>query len=97
MWKMWWNIWSTNIIWSCKFFHGFLAQAEPEEILGFLEKLKKDSEAIYSNIMEIAIYSEGKISYSELWNMSPYERNIFVKVLNNYQKKKNGQQGTEEL
>ena len=47
--------------------------------------------------MEIAIYSEGKISYSELWNMSPYERNIFVKVLNNYQKKKNGQQGTEDL
>ncbi|MDA9843139.1 hypothetical protein N9C44_01555 [bacterium] len=47
--------------------------------------------------MEIVIYSEGTISYNELWNMSSYERTRFVKILNNYQKKKNGQQGTEDL
>ena len=43
------------------------------------------------------VYSEGKISYNEVWAMSNKERNRFVKVLNNYIKKKNGQQGTEDL
>ena len=47
--------------------------------------------------MEVLIYSEGKISYSELWLMSSFERNLFVKTLNNFIKKKNGQQGTEDL
>jgi hypothetical protein len=47
--------------------------------------------------MEMVIYSEGKISYGEVWLMSPMERNKFIKVLNNYVKKKNGKQGTEDL
>jgi|TARA_R110001592_G_scaffold45036_1_gene144190 hypothetical protein len=47
--------------------------------------------------MEIVIYSEGKISYSEVWLMSGSERIAFTKILNNYIKKKNGQQGTEDM
>ncbi len=47
--------------------------------------------------METLVYSEGKISYSELWEMSQYERNLFVKTLNNYFKKKAGGQGVEDL
>lgn len=47
--------------------------------------------------METLIYAEGKISYTELWHMSGYERNLFVKSLNNYFKKKQGQSGTEDL
>ena len=47
--------------------------------------------------MEIVIYSEGKVSYSEVWLMSPQERISFTKVLNNFLKEKNGQQGTEDL
>ena len=47
--------------------------------------------------MEMVIYSEGKISYGEVWSMSPMERNKFITVLNNYVQKKNGKQGTEDL
>jgi len=47
--------------------------------------------------MEMVIYSEGKISYSEAWTLSYEERVLFMKTLNNFIKKKNGQQGTEEL
>jgi hypothetical protein len=47
--------------------------------------------------METLIYSEGKVTYAELWGMSPYERNMYVKTLNNYFKKKNNQSGTEDL
>jgi hypothetical protein len=47
--------------------------------------------------MEMVIYAEGKISLSDAWAMSWKERSIFIKVLNNYIKKKNGDQGTEEL
>tara|TARA_R110001592_G_scaffold136232_2_gene353215 strand:- start:387 stop:530 length:144 start_codon:yes stop_codon:yes gene_type:complete len=47
--------------------------------------------------METLIHAEGKISYAELWSMSPFERNLFVKVLNNYFSKKAGTQGTEDL
>jgi len=45
----------------------------------------------------MVIYSEGTISYSEAWGMSPHERTQFIKVLNNFIKKKNGQQGSEDL
>ena len=40
--------------------------------------------------MELVIYSEGAISYNELWSMSFYERDQFVKTINKYNAKKNG-------
>jgi len=43
------------------------------------------------------VYSEGKISYNEVWAMSTKERSRFVKALNNYMKKKQGQSSTENL
>jgi len=43
------------------------------------------------------IYSEGKISYNEVWAMSFKERTRFIKALNKYIKKKNGQEGGEDL
>ena len=45
----------------------------------------------------MVIYSEGKIDINTAYAMSYIERNRFVKVLNNYIKKKNGQQGAEDL
>ncbi len=78
------------LIRSCKFFHRFLSSAEPEEILEYLTKLNKQQEEMYQNIMELVIYSEGAISYNELWSMSFYERDQFVKTINKYNAKKNG-------
>ena len=45
---------------------------------------------MYQNIMELVIYSAGAISYNELWSMSFYERDQFVKTINKYNAKKNG-------
>jgi len=43
------------------------------------------------------VYSEGKISINEVYAMSYTERARFIKVLNNYIKKKNGQEGSENM
>jgi hypothetical protein len=45
----------------------------------------------------MVVYSEGKLSYNEAWALSTKERTRFIKVLNNYIKKKNGQAGSEDL
>jgi len=45
----------------------------------------------------MVVYSEGKVSINEAWAMSHTERSRFVKVLNSYIKKKNGQEGSENM
>jgi hypothetical protein len=40
--------------------------------------------------MEIVVYSEGRMSYTEAWNLSMDERRLFVEVLTAYSKAKNG-------
>ena len=38
----------------------------------------------------MVIYSDGVISYTEAWNLSTEERQLFIEVLTDYAKKKNG-------
>ena len=45
--------------------------------------------------MELAIYSEGAVSYTEAWQLSPNERMLLVKTLNKYNKQKSGQKDGE--
>jgi len=47
--------------------------------------------------MELVIYSEGAISYSEVWQMSYAERSNFIKILNSYNEIKSGKKPTEYL
>ena len=47
--------------------------------------------------MEIAIYSEGTISYSEVISMSRPERETAVKVLTKYFKERSGKDSEEFL
>ena len=46
--------------------------------------------------MELVVYCEGKVSYSELWEMSFTERQLLTKVLNTYIKKKSGDKSNVE-
>ena len=47
--------------------------------------------------MEIVIYSEGAISYTEVYQMSRPERELFVKTLTKYFKQKAGKDADEFL
>ena len=47
--------------------------------------------------MELVIYSEGAISYSEVWLLSHAERSNFVTILNNYNSIKSGKNPQEYL
>jgi hypothetical protein len=40
--------------------------------------------------MEMVVYSEGTISYTEAWNLSSEERVLFIEVLTNFSKARNG-------
>jgi hypothetical protein len=78
-----------------KFFHSFLTSAEPEEIVAYLGSLKKGAEELQKNLLELVIYSGGAFSWSEVWHMSFSEREMAVKVLNDYSKAKAGKSATE--
>jgi len=43
----------------------------------------------------LAIYSEGAVSYTEAWHLSPTEREILIKTLNRYNRAKSGEKGGE--
>ena len=40
--------------------------------------------------MELVVYGEGAMSYTEAWNLSSEERTLFVDVLTNFAKARNG-------
>lgn len=62
-----------------------------------LGRLKKDSNIIEQAITELVIYSNGAISWSEAWLISPGEREKLVKTLNTYLQKKSGKTPDEYL
>jgi len=38
----------------------------------------------------LAIYSEGAVTYTEAWHLSPVERELLINTLNRYNKAKSG-------
>jgi hypothetical protein len=48
-------------------------------ILKLLKSLEEESKAIIQDIATLAIYSNQ--SYNDMWNISPEEKDIFVKIL----------------
>lgn len=38
----------------------------------------------------MVVYSEGVVSYTEAWNLSAEERQLFIEVLTDFAKKRNG-------
>lgn len=65
--------------------------------MAYLERLKKETEALEKSIMELVVFSEGTIGLSEIWYMSGPQRELFAKTFTNYMKQKAGKTVTEDL
>ena len=65
--------------------------------MAYLERLKKETDALEKSIMELVVYSQGAITLSEIWYMSAPQRELFAKTFTNYLKQKAGKTVTEEL
>ena len=65
--------------------------------MAYLGRLKKETEALEKSLTELVVYSQGSISWSEVWHMSGPQRELYGKTLQNYMKQKAGKQVTEEL
>ena len=59
--------------------------------------MRKDSETIQNVIVDLVIYSNGAISWSEAWMISPAERDKLIKALNKYLQQKSGKSPDEYL
>jgi len=62
-----------------------------------LNKLRKEADSIEKSLIEIAVYSNGSISWTDAMMMSAKERNMAVKVVNTYNKLKAGKSVSDEL
>ena len=89
------SFWKRNCIWSCKFFHGFLASADGQQVLDLINKLRKEADSLEKSLVEIAVYSGGSITWQDAYMMSAQERNVAVKVINKYNKLKAGKADDE--
>lgn len=69
----------------------------PRELNEFINKLNVDAENLEEYLMDIALYSEGTIQYSDLKQMPMARVRLFEKRLSDYLKKKSGKKGTEYL
>ena len=45
----------------------------------------------------MVVYSEGSFRWNEVWNMSYTERELAVRIMNNYNQTKSGKSPTEYL
>jgi hypothetical protein len=60
-----------------------------------LGSLKKGALELQKNLTELVIYSNGAFAWTDVWLMSHSEREMAIKVLNDYNKIKSGQTPTE--
>lgn len=57
--------------------------------------MKQGATELQKNLTELVIYSGGAFSWNDVWGMSHSEREMAVKVLNDYNKVKSGQNPTD--
>lgn len=69
----------------------------PDQLNEYIEKLNVDAKELEGYLFEVAIYSEGAITYTELREMPLTRIRIFEERLLEYTKKKTGQKGQEYL
>ena len=55
-----------------------------------LNRLRKEADTLEKSLIEIAVYSGGSISWQETQMMSIKEREVAVKVINEYNQIKSG-------
>ena len=56
-----------------------LALKSGPEIMKLLKSLEQESKAITEDIITLTIYSNQ--NYDQMWNLSPEEKELFVKIL----------------
>lgn len=67
------------------------------KLVEFIEKLNVDSETFEGYLMEIALYSDGVITYADLRQMPVKRVKQFEEKLSDKIKSKAGKKGTEYL
>lgn len=60
-----------------------------EEVTGFVDDQRKIGRQALSDMVDIALYTEGSITLGDLKGMSPVEISIVTKRINRYFAKKN--------
>ncbi len=65
--------------------------------MGLLNRLRKEADELEKSLIEIAVYSNGSISWQDAYMMSTQERSTAVKVINNYNRIKSGKPAVEEM
>jgi hypothetical protein len=74
-----------------------LRNADSQSVVDYISTLKKQAEDIEKGVLELAIYSEGAISYRDAWEMSFPERNIAIKIINERNLRKAGKDPNQYL
>ena len=59
--------------------------------------MRKEADLLEKSLIEIAVFSGGSITWQDAGMMSRKEREMTVKVINNYNKLKSGKNVPEEL
>jgi len=52
-----------------------------DKVIAWLDSLEKESKALKKEIMQLCWYMRGSISYTEAMELSPFEREIIVKLV----------------
>lgn len=80
-----------NWIGSIGFFRHKLVQLKEAEILPFLDEHYADQRLIEEEIYTMVYHLQGSITLSEAWEMSAYDRNKCVEVVNKIRAAENDQ------
>lgn len=52
-----------------------------EKIVAWLDSLEKESKALKKEIIQLCWYMRGSITYTEAMELSPFEREIVIKLV----------------
>lgn len=77
---------------SIKFFYRVLTGGSYEQITEFIQSLEQGQTQLEREVNEVVVYSNGAVSWTEVWQMSPLQRSNFIKTLN----KKNAEASGDE-
>lgn len=57
--------------------------SNPEEIKKLLDEMEMSSKALTKEIADICWYMRGSVSWNEAWGLSPDQRRIIIKLIEN--------------
>lgn len=73
------------------------ARMTPVELNDFVNKLAMEADKIDGYLMEVAVYGNGVITYSEMLQMPIRKIKMFEEKISEKLKQESGKQGTEYL